>query len=251
MEPIETHTPACGALSFRRCAGLAEFDACVHLQRIVWGEGIVVPSALFVVASEIGGQVLCAVDGSRLIGFTMALPGVREGNIFLHSHMTAVLEEYRNRGVGRRLKLLQREDALAHGIGLIEWTFDPLDLRNAHFNLVRLGAVVRRVFPNFYGITGSPLHHGMPTDRLLAEWVLDSSRVAGILAGKPHAAHPRAVRVALPAHIDALRRTQPAAALAAQSQLREELTAWIARGYAATAVEPAGDEFHYILEPGA
>src|SRR5580658_7152151 len=120
---------------------------------------------MFVVANEIGGQILGAFDSCRLVGFTMALVGWHgSAQPFLHSHMTAVLGEYRNRGVGRQLKLFQREDALSRSIHLIEWTFDPLDLRNAHFNLVRLGAIVRRLIPNLYGITDSPLHHQMPTD---------------------------------------------------------------------------------------
>jgi predicted GNAT superfamily acetyltransferase len=252
VERIETPTPAPGALTFRPCVSFADFDDCVRLQQIVWGEAIVVPSAMFVVASEIGGQVLGAFDSGRLIGFTMALIGSHgTAHTFLHSHMTAVLDEYRNRGVGRQLKLFQREDALARSIHRVEWTFDPLDLRNAHFNLVRLGAIARRLMPNFYGITDSPLHHHMPTDRLLAEWHLDAPRVTGILAGQPCRDNPGAIRVALPSNIEHLRRAASPAALAAQSRLRERLTAWFNKGYAAVHVELAGDEFHYILEPGA
>jgi predicted GNAT superfamily acetyltransferase len=247
---IETPTLSPSALTFRPCVSLAEYDDCVRLQHIVWGESIAVPSAMFVVAREIGGQVLGAFDSGRLIGFTMALVGSHgSAQLFLHSHMTAVIEEHRNRGVGRHLKLAQREDALTRAIHLIEWTFDPLDLRNAHFNLIRLGAIVRHLIPNFYGITDSPLHHHMPTDRLLAEWRLDSPRVTSILAGLQRRDNPGAVRIALPANIDHLRRADPPAALAAQSRLREELTAWFNKGYAATGFEPAGDEFHYILEP--
>ena len=117
-----------------------------------------------------------------MVGFTLALVGTRAAKPFLHSHMTAVLPEFQNQGVGRRLKLFQRHDALKRGIRLVEWTFDPLELKNAHFNFVRLGAIARRFIPNCYGVTESPLHAGLPTDRLVAEWWIDSDRVKNILA---------------------------------------------------------------------
>jgi predicted GNAT superfamily acetyltransferase len=114
----------------------------------------------------------------------MSLPGYRDGMPYLHSHMLAVLPQYRNLGVGRRLKLAQRDDALSRGIDLMEWTFDPLEIRNAHLNIARLGAIVRRYQPDFYGPSSSPLQGGLPTDRLYAEWWLRSDRVAGILRGE-------------------------------------------------------------------
>jgi predicted GNAT superfamily acetyltransferase len=125
-------------IEVRHCRGLAEYELCVELERQTWGEAILVPAGLFVVAIETGGQVLGAFSGGRLIGFTMALAGVHGARPFIHSHMTAVIPEFRDRGVGRMLKLKQREDALDRGFELVEWTFDPLELKNAHFNLVRL-----------------------------------------------------------------------------------------------------------------
>src|SRR5205823_11777737 len=96
---------------------------------------------------------------------------------------TGVSAKYRDRGVGRMLKLFQRDEALGRGIRLIEWTFDPLELKNAHFNLNRLGAICRHYIPNLYGVTTSPLHRGMATDRLVAEWHLDSPRVVAAIGG--------------------------------------------------------------------
>ncbi len=143
------------------------------------------PLAIFVVAAETGGQVLGAFAGSRLVGFTMALAGQHERQCFLHSHMTAVLEPWRDRGIGMRLKLFQRQDALSRGIGRIEWTFDPLQVKNAYFNLVKLGAMARRYVANMYGEISSPLQGPLPTDRLIAEWDLNSARVRrAIAAGK-------------------------------------------------------------------
>src|SRR6202051_4188719 len=168
------------------CRAINEFEACVRLEREVWKSADidVVPIPLFVVASKTGGQVLGAFHGDDLVGFTMAIAGWRARKPFLHSHMTAVMDDYRDRGVGRRLKLFQREDALARGIALIEWTFDPLVPKNAFFNFMRLRAIARRYLPNAYGITTSPLHGLLPTDRLVAEWHLRSDRVRRILAGK-------------------------------------------------------------------
>ena len=122
-----------------------------------------------------------------MAGFALAYPGIRDGKPYLHSHMAAVLPEFRDLGIGRLLKLAQRDDALSRGISLIEWTFDPLQPRNAYFNLCRLGVVVRRYLIDVYGATSSPLHAGLPTDRLVAEWHLDSQRVADIVGGKPPA----------------------------------------------------------------
>ena len=194
-------------IEVRCCHGHDEFAACADLERAVWGSPDIelVPSALFAITTETGGQVLGAFEHGRMIGFTLAVGGCRGGSTghrpqpYLHSHMTAVLPDYRNLGVGRKLKLFQREEALSRGIALVEWTFDPLELRNAYFNLVRLGAIVRRFLPDLYGITASPLHSGMPTDRFVAEWWLSSARVEVASAGpEPQlASGPAIVRPAI------------------------------------------------------
>jgi predicted GNAT superfamily acetyltransferase len=115
----------------------------------------------------------------------MALPGIRGGKPYLHSHMLAVNPAYRNQGIGRRLKLFQRDEALARGVNLMEWTFDPLEIKNSFLNLAKLGAIVREYVPNFYGVSSSRLHGEVPTDRLCAEWWLDSDWVRSALGGKP------------------------------------------------------------------
>ena len=114
----------------RHCRGLDELAACIDTERAVWGAADIdlVPLPLFVVAAHTGGEVLGAFDGDRMVGFTLALAGLRNGRPLLHSHMTAVRESYRDRGVGRRLKLFQRADALSRGIDRVEWTFDPLEV---------------------------------------------------------------------------------------------------------------------------
>jgi predicted GNAT superfamily acetyltransferase len=182
----------------RPCSGFEELGACVQLQVEVWGYGDrdVVPRRVFIIAQRIGGQVMGAFDTAlpgaspegdpdSLVGFAMALPGISGGRPYLHSHMLAVNPHYRNRGIGRRLKLFQRDEALARGIGHMEWTFDPLEIKNSFLNIAKLGAVVRRYAPNFYGVTSSRLHGQVPTDRLYAEWWLESDWVCSTLAGKP------------------------------------------------------------------
>jgi predicted GNAT superfamily acetyltransferase len=169
--------------AIRACRTLDELQACVLLQREVWGftDIELVPMRMFVVAQKIGGQVIGAFQGSELVGFAMSIPGYRNGHSYLHSHMLAIKQGHRDSGMGRRLKLAQRDDALQRGIELIEWTFDPLEIKNAWLNLERLGVICRRYLPNQYGITSSHLQGGLPSDRFVAEWWLKSRRVESTL----------------------------------------------------------------------
>jgi predicted GNAT superfamily acetyltransferase len=196
----------------RSCRILDELDACVKLQIDTWGysDGDVIPRRAFIVSQRIGGQVVGAFDVTRaedpegtaenLVGFAMSLPGIKPADRFpdrseeesgaapvpyLHSHMLAVADGYRNDGIGRQLKLFQRLEALQRGIDLMEWTFDPLELKNSFLNIHKLATIVRSYTPNFYGVSSSRLQGGLPTDRLHAEWYLRSSRVEATLAGVP------------------------------------------------------------------
>src|SRR5512133_3317936 len=133
--------------------------ACLALQKEVWNftDIELVPLRMFVVAQKIGGQVIGAFDGNEMVSFALAIPGARNGHSYLHSHMLAVRADHRNAGLGRRMKFFQREDALGRGFELIEWTFDPLEIKNSYLNLEKLGAIARRYNVNQYGITSSPL----------------------------------------------------------------------------------------------
>ena len=241
------------AIEVRYCTTLAQYDECVRLEHLTWGEDISVPSAMFVVAHHTGGQVLGAFVDERMVGFTLAFSGTRGGKLFLHSHMTAVLDGFRDRGIGRKLKLFQRQDAIRRGIERVEWTFDPLELKNAHFNFARLGAVARRYIPDCYGVTESPLHGGLPTDRLVAEWWLGSERVLGILADNPAPSSALStgavVRISLPANLPEIRAGERAAALRMQSEARAQFQRWFSQGYVATSVESSATVTDYILEP--
>jgi predicted GNAT superfamily acetyltransferase len=187
----------------RNCHGIEELRACVALQKEVWNfsDAELVPLRMFVVAEKVGGQVMGAFLGHDMIGFALSVPGTRSGHVYLHSHMLAVRKEHRNSGLGRRLKLLQREEALSRGIELIEWTFDPLEIKNAYLNIEKLGAIARRYNINQYGITSSPLQGGLPSDRLIAEWWLKSKRVENLVTAGKNGAFAKELEIEVPAEI--------------------------------------------------
>jgi predicted GNAT superfamily acetyltransferase len=191
------------SIQIRNCHQLEEMRTCVVLQKEVWNftDIDLVPLRMFVVAGKIGGQVIGAFDGKEMIAFLLAIPGAREGRSYLHSHMLGVRKEYRNAGLGRRMKLFQREDALVRGFDLIEWTFDPLEIKNAYLNIERLGAIARRYNVNQYGITSSPLQGGLPSDRLIAEWWLQSNRVTTLLNTGERPAVKVVERISVPSQI--------------------------------------------------
>jgi predicted GNAT superfamily acetyltransferase len=238
-------------ITIRPLHTLEEFQRCVQIAREIWGDSDLEtePSVTFVVVHHTGGQVIGAFDGDAMVGFTKALVGLHDHTPYLHSHMTGVLASHRDRHVGRLLKLFQREEALRRGIRQIEWTFDPLETKNAHFNLNRLGAISRRYIPDFYGITTSPLHRGIPTDRLLVEWQLDSPRVIAAindLTREPGDA-PAFVRLtALAAPGDS---ASAAAIIEMQTRIRGEFTQWFAKGYAVTGVRFTRASVDYCLSP--
>jgi predicted GNAT superfamily acetyltransferase len=235
----------------RKCCALREFQACVELQREVWGEADleIEPVTMFVVASITGGQVLGAFDGDNMVGYTLAVVGLRQGVVYLHSHQTAVSSAYRNRGVGRMLKVFQRDEALGRGIRLVEWTFDPLELKNAHFNLNRLGAICRRYISNLYGVTTSPLHRGIATDRLLAEWWLDSPRVIAAIHDLAPIVTNAPAAIAVPAELEQWQQNDALRVQAVQTRVREEFAKWFAHEYAAIGVRAGEKGQAYLLAP--
>jgi predicted GNAT superfamily acetyltransferase len=238
-------------IEIRQLFHIEEFLEVLRLQKVIWGFDDVelLPLRFLVVISKVGGHVFGAYDGAEMIAFCFAIPGIKPGNIpYLHSHMLGVLEPYRDLGIGRKLKLRQRDDALARGIGLIEWTFDPLELKNAFFNIERLGAIVRRYNPNQYGLTASPLHGGLPTDRCYAEWWIDSPRVKTILAGAQVESAPQ-LAIAYPADIAGIRAADSSRARAIQKENAEKFQSAFAQGLAVTRFERSEALGTYLLEP--
>jgi predicted GNAT superfamily acetyltransferase len=227
-------------IEVREIAALSEFASAVHLQRTIWGwdDLDILPVRFFVVAKNIGGHILGAFDRDFMFGFCLAIPGLKpDGTVYLHSHMLGVLPEYRDSQAGYLMKMAQRDAALSRGIRLVEWTFDPLELKNAYFNLEKLGAVVRRYAPNQYGMTTSPLHGGLPTDRCVAEWHLDRERIPVTVEA----------RIEVPADIQTIKRTDPPHARAIQQQIGERFLELLAGGLAAVGFERSEKAGAYLF----
>jgi predicted GNAT superfamily acetyltransferase len=239
--------------TIRPCGSQDEFEACVALQKHVFGyaEGEAYPQRLFVNLTHIGGHVLGAfASDGKLVGFVASLPAWHGDRRYYHSLSLGVLPRHENRGLGRALKLAQRKAALAARIDCIQWTYDPLRAKNAYLNIERLGAVARRYLPNYYGRVDSRLQQGLPSDRLMAEWWLRSTRAKRALADRSPRSSRRkpAAVVVIPSEFGALADKDPAAARAQQSLVRDQLRECFARGLAITGVARDGGEYSYLLD---
>lgn len=211
----------------RELTRIDEFEACLDLQRegFGWSDLELMPMRFFVVSRHIGGLVLGAFDEERLIGFLSAIPGIKNGKPYWHSHMLAVAATHRDAGIGTQLKLAQKNEALQRGIRLIEWTFDPLVSRNAYLNIEKLGVIVRRYYPSFYG---------GESDRLVAEWWLDRPRTSTN-------GDQRRVTIA----------ADPAAARSMRLRVRQEFLASLTDDFYVAAFERHGETSDYVLVRGA
>lgn len=232
-------TPDAAPVVIRECTTIAEYDACIRLQRAAFGlpDLEISPRRHLIVSQQAGGWTLGAFQGEELVGFVHHLAAVRGAEVFGYSHMMAVAESQQNKGLGARLKWAQRERALAEGRDFIKWTWDPMRARNAHFNLNRLGVIVRAYAVNFYGTDytttagefGQP--HGLDSDRLFAEWRLRSPRVAAHARGDAQRDESApAAEVAIPADWTALMRADTAAAQCELVRVRTEFQHALAAG---------------------
>jgi len=249
---LSATVPGTNQITIRKCAGMEELEACVALQKEVWNFDDVdlVPLRMFIVSQKIGGQTIGAFQGDELVGFAFSIPGSRAGHAYLHSHMLAVRNSFRNHGLGRRLKLAQREDAIQQGIELLEWTFDPVEIKNAHLNLSRLGAIARRYSVNHYGHSSSPLQGGLPTDRLVAEWWLKSRRVVNLLERQQPPQFKVEKKIEVPAQVYAWKSSPDDRQKAAdvQKRNREQFLSAFSQGLAALGYErDAQDNGTFLL----
>jgi predicted GNAT superfamily acetyltransferase len=253
------------SITYRDLTTLDDFAVVVDLEREIWGPGYddVVPVPILAVSVHSGGILIGAFDGDRMIGFVYSLPGIKDGKATQWSHMAGVLPGYQSRGLGHELKLLQRQRALNAGLDLVQWTYDPLQAMNAHLNFTKLGVVVEEYAVNIYGVSGSPLHGGNPTDRFVADWWIRKPHVerrlapAGMImrdqevaeAGRINRAAPagewlecgdvdltldaRRLAVEIPMGFTDMLSKAPDLALAWRMATREIFTAYFARGYRA------------------
>ena len=257
-----------------------ECEACVRLQRDTWGPDFldVVPATILMVSQRVGGVAVGAFDvNHRLLGFVFGISGVRNGQLAHWSDMLAVRPEARRAGLGRRLKLYQRELLLERGINVAYWSFDPLVARNANLNVNGLGAMPVEYVVNMYGDTGSTLHRGLDTDRFVVEWRLADPTVESILSGErpvlpseadrapivnpdtptgapPHVRSPELedspwVRIAVPRDIDNLKEANPDDARLWQMATRQAFPRYLSDGYtvAGFAHDESAEQAWYVL----
>jgi predicted GNAT superfamily acetyltransferase len=228
----------------RPITDLRELQDCVALQREAWGlaDIEVIPVRMLITQNRVGGLVLGAFENEQLIGFLNAMPGIREGVPYWYSQMLAVKTECRDRGIGAALKIEQRSQAQARGIHLIEWTFDPLESKNAYLNIVKLGVIARRYYVNLYGATESVTQQGLESDRLIAEWWIDKPRF-------PVESDVR--RVYIPADIQALKNQSARSAQDVQLRVREQFLMNFQDDYMVAGFERKDEWSEYLFIPGA
>ena len=267
-------------LTIRPFSALGEYEACADFQEEVWGAGFSerVSAAILMVANRIGGLAAGAFDDKgRIQGFVFGLTGVEEGNLVHWSDMLAVREGLRDQGLGTRLKHYQRDVLLTRGIRRMRWTFAPLQSRNAYVNFAKLGITSKEYIRDMYGDTGSPLHRGVGTDRLVAHWQMDSERVTGRISGEGvvpslsdvqglgRAVPARSgssrfmpgdpnltledpsVLISIPGEIDRLTKEDMKLAVDWRQATRAAFLHYFSRGYEATELIPTGQLSHYVL----
>lgn len=241
------------AFEIREITSFADIDKCLDLQRATWGmpDLEVTGSHLFVIARHAGTPALGAFDRSgELVGFLHTLLANFDGTPAYYSHMLAVREGSRNHGVGYALKLAQRDRAMRDNVPLVVWTYDPLQSRNAHFNLNKLGAIVRRYTPNFYGEQNKTVFDaGIGSDRVFAEWWVRSEKVERALAGSRYRPALVTTGLEIPADINVVKATDDRAALLWRLHTRERFVSRLSRGLVAVGLEhaPGDDLSRYVF----
>ena len=240
-------------IEIRECTTLDELSACVDLQREVFAlpEIEISPVRHFVVTRNAGGFALGSFADGELVGFVLSVPAFLRGEKAFYSHMTAVRAGFQGHGLGARLKWAQRDRALAENVKFIKWTFEPVKARNAYFNLEKLGAIITEFEANFYGVdysTAPDQKIGLASDRLFAEWHLDSEKVRRLAAGESYdeASQP-AGRIVIPGDWLALVKEDPNRALEEQLRIRHEFTSAFAAGLIGRGFERDAESPRYLL----
>ncbi|CAJ1001736.1 MULTISPECIES: GNAT family N-acetyltransferase [Bacillales] len=262
-------------ITIRKLTDKEELHALEALEGTIWSGSSVIPLHMTLTVAKFGGLFLGAYDGDRMIGFLYSFPGYTDGELHLCSHMLGFLPEYRQQGLGVRMKWMQREEALQAGYPKITWTYDPLETVNGYLNIAKLGGIVRRYLPNCYGELNDDLNRGLPTDRFLVEWFIASDRVERHRTGKPERSdtaavpevlccdlsselpRPRDIRLnrsderlllSVPAHFQAVKQADMGAAAAWREATRALFTHYFEQGYVVTDLLRDQSIVRYVLE---
>lgn len=237
----------------RECTKIEEFYGCIEIQRKVFAspELEISPVRHFIVAKNAGGFTLGAFIGGKLVGFVLSNAAIlTTGEPFFYSHMTAVADEFQHHGIGAKLKWAQRDAALKRGINFIKWTFQPVQARNAFFNLEKLGAIVCEHRANFYGTDYSTQDEkiGLDSDRLFAEWHLESEKVMKLANGESFMEKGEAVKkIEIPADWNLLVKTNPSEAIAEQTRVKHKFKAAFAENLIAKSFIRSETNPHFLL----
>ncbi len=225
-------------IDIRECVSLTNLSACVDLQREVFAlpEVEISPVRHFIVTKNAGGFTLGAFVDGELIGFVLSVPAFIRGEKAFYSHMTAVKQTFQSHGIGAKLKWSQRDFALKVGISFIKWTFQPVQAKNAHFNLNRLGATIKHYEPNFYGTDYSTLHEqngklGLDSDRLFAEWNLETEKVVALSKNEKYIdTDAEKIRITIPFNWNELVKSDLRKAIDEQNRVKFEFESAFANG---------------------
>ncbi len=242
-------------IKIREVTTVEEMQGCVDLQREVFATPDLENSPVrhLIVTKCAGGFTLGAFDGEKMVGFVLSVPGFKSENRFFYSHMTAVDKNYQNLGIGAKLKWAQRERSLQEGINYIKWTFQPVQARNAFFNLERLGATIQIYAPNFYGTDYSTSAEqdsvrGVDSDRLFADWHLDSPKVTALSKGENFEEKKESARtIEIPNDWNKLVVEKTAKAIAEQDRIKREFQTAFAEGLIAKGFERSETNPRYLL----
>jgi predicted GNAT superfamily acetyltransferase len=235
----------------RECVSAEDFHQCIELERAVWkDEDIgIMPIRLYMISKACNAPTVGAFESSgRLVGFVHTMIALMDKHVVYHSHLAAVAEDLRHQDIGFRMKLAQREHAIKAGVSLIKWTFDPLQSRNAHLNINKLGAIIRRYEVNYYGKGLSRVFDSeVPSDRVFAEWWVSSAHVESALAGnRPGQAEP-VESVLIPEDITDVRQQSAEEHRRWRLRVREEFEGKLAGGLIVRGFERVGDASRYLL----
>ncbi|GAA4717333.1 GNAT family N-acetyltransferase [Brevibacillus fulvus] len=266
------------AILLKKLTSKQELDEMEELERKIWSDDSVIPLHMTLTVAKFGGLFLGAYDGEKMIGFLYSFPGFTDGQPHLCSHMLGFLPEYRKQGLGVAMKWLQREESRKLGHAKITWTFDPLETVNGYLNIHKLGGIVRSYLPNCYGELNDEMNRGLPTDRFLVEWFIDSNRVERyqqtgqepipwetipqilpyqvngqglpVPADSDRTLADNRLLLAVPAHFQAIKRTDFALAAAWRQATGALFPYYFDKGYCVTEVgrHPVEPVVFYLLE---